>query len=104
MTMEDVYVVQTSNTGNGKPVGVYRRIERAREEADVHAAAIFGESTPNSTQTLDGTEMRIYLSSQGEIVGSYAIFHFTLDEEVDNSESPEPEIKPIRRISLHEDV
>jgi len=103
--MEDVYVVQTSSTGDGsgKPIGVYRRIERAREEADVHAA-IYGESTPNSTQTPDGTEMRIYLSPTGEIVGSHAIFHFTLDDEVNNSEAPEPETKPKRRISLHEEV
>jgi hypothetical protein len=103
--MEDVYVVHANLTGEGKPIGVYKHLDRARKEADVHAAAVFGEATQTlSTQTPDGTEMRVHLF-KGERIGSHAIYHFTLDEEGDNSESPEPQFNPTRqRISLDEDV
>jgi hypothetical protein len=100
----DVYVVQTSRTGKGEPIGVYRKIDRAREEADANAAVSFGQITQTtSTQLPDGTEMRVHLF-EGKPIGSHAIFHFTLDEEVDNPDLSEPEIKPRRGVSLDEDV
>lgn len=79
-----VYVVQYKRNGNSDPVGVYGSWEKAEEEADSHAASVFGITNVRGRQWMgDDPDMLIvaYGSLERPFIVNYTISRFTLDAE-----------------------
>jgi hypothetical protein len=75
----DVYVVHTGKTGSDLPIGVYSDKNRAQEEADSHAAGVFGKVQTIPEHTSEEIEMRNHFV-KGKPVGCHTIFRFALDK------------------------